>query len=167
MTRSMSICIVCCVCLLASCSSQPQNEALKMVKVQQMNPMDDFNWLLGTWQQDRGEQITFESWQQESDKAFVGKGVTVKDRDTTLVEYLRLENTDSGHYYVAMVSHNPTPTLFRLISAEGKFTFENPEHDFPNRIIYRQIGEDSMVARIEGERDGQPAGIDFYFMRIK
>ena len=138
-----------------------------MVKVQQMNPMDDFNWLLGTWQQDLGEETIYESWQLESDKAFVGKGVTVKGLDTTFVEYLRLENTDSGLFYIAMVSHNPEPTLFRLTSTEGKFVFENPEHDFPTRIIYRQISEDSMLARIEGERDGQPAGVDYPFKRIK
>jgi hypothetical protein len=32
--------------------------------------------------------------------------------------------------------------------------FENPGHDFPQRIIYRREG-DSLIARIEGEVDGR------------
>jgi hypothetical protein len=33
--------------------------------------------------------------------------------------------------------------------------FANPEHDYPQRIIYWRDGDDSLCARIEGQRDGQ------------
>ena len=43
--------------------------------------------------------------------------------------------------------------------------FSNPAHDFPQWIIYRLRGSDSLVARIEGTRNGQLRGIDFPMRR--
>ena len=43
--------------------------------------------------------------------------------------------------------------------------FENLAHDFPQRIIYRRRGADSLVARIEGTRGGQMRGRDFPYRK--
>jgi hypothetical protein len=52
-------------------------------------------------------------------------------------------------------------------SDKATFTFENKEHDFPQRIIYRIINPDSVVARIEGVKNGKPGSFDYYYKRIK
>ncbi|MGH8854313.1 MAG: hypothetical protein ACREWI_08545 [Telluria sp.] len=39
--------------------------------------------------------------------------------------------------------------------------FENPAHDFPQRIIYRRVGDTGLHARIEGKGKG----IDFPMRR--
>jgi len=44
--------------------------------------------------------------------------------------------------------------------------FENREHDFPQRVIYRRELDGSMHARIEGERDGRIRTIDFSKTRV-
>jgi hypothetical protein len=51
-------------------------------------------------------------------------------------------------------------TAFRLVrSAPGEAVFENPAHDFPQRIIYRRTG-DRLTGRIEGA-DGQ--GMEWHY----
>jgi hypothetical protein len=49
---------------------------------------------------------------------------------------------------------------------DGAITFSNPAHDFPQRIIYRRAGADSLHARIEGTRNGQPRGVDYAYVRV-
>jgi hypothetical protein len=45
--------------------------------------------------------------------------------------------------------------------------FENPAHDFPQRIIYRRLSPDSLVARIEGPGPNNTTrGIDFPMRRV-
>ncbi|MDP2958801.1 MAG: hypothetical protein Q8N53_20420 [Longimicrobiales bacterium] len=53
------------------------------------------------------------------------------------------------------------------LSAEGgALVFENLQHDFPQRILYRPLGLDSLVARIEGPRRDGPRGFDFPMRRV-
>jgi hypothetical protein len=53
-----------------------------------------------------------------------------------------------------------------LGSTQWEAVFENPDHDFPNRIIYRTPDADSLFARIEGKRNGRVSGVDFSLKRI-
>jgi hypothetical protein len=43
--------------------------------------------------------------------------------------------------------------------------FENPTHDFPQRVIYRREG-DSLLGRIEGMTNGQQKAVDFPLKRV-
>ena len=45
--------------------------------------------------------------------------------------------------------------------------FENPEHDFPQRIICRLGDDGSLNARIEGKRNGKEKEMDFLMKRVK
>ena len=48
---------------------------------------------------------------------------------------------------------------------ENAVTFENPQHDFPQRILYRLVDKDTLVARIEGSLGGQARSADFPYVR--
>ncbi len=50
--------------------------------------------------------------------------------------------------------------------SDSAVTFENPAHDFPQRIIYRRRGADSLIARVEGMRGGHLRGRDFAHRRV-
>lgn len=85
---------------------------------------------------------------------------------TAEFEYLRVEaDAEAGLRYVAhpMAREGTAFALARL--AEGLAEFENPEHDFPERIRYERTGADTMQATVEGERGGRPARIEFRFRR--
>jgi hypothetical protein len=49
--------------------------------------------------------------------------------------------------------------------AEGELRFENPAHDFPQRIRYRPVGADSLVASVEGPLRGAWRAIEYRFRR--
>jgi len=42
--------------------------------------------------------------------------------------------------------------------------FENPQHDFPTRIIYRRNPDGSLLAAIEGDRGGQTKRIEYPYV---
>jgi hypothetical protein len=47
----------------------------------------------------------------------------------------------------------------------NEVVFENPEHDFPQRIIYRLIANGKLLGRIEGVVDGTERSADFPMTR--
>jgi hypothetical protein len=134
---------------------------------------DRFNKLQvleGTWIMETKKGKLYENWRRVSDSEFYGKSYKLSKADTILLERIRLHETAGEIFYVPIVEdqNNQQPVSFRLISVENsKYTFENKLHDFPQRIIYNIITSDSIVARIEGTKNGQTGGSDYYFKRLK
>ena len=72
--------------------------------------------------------------------------------------------------YLASPGGRSPSTPFRLVrSTPGPMheaVFENPDHDFPNRIIYRLSEEEGVLtARIEGKRDVHTQSQDWTMKR--
>jgi hypothetical protein len=88
-------------------------------------------------------------------------------RDTVReFETLRIEMRNGVPAYVAMPS-GQKETVFSLTAvSDTSVVFANPAHDFPQRIMYRRIGRDSLVARIEGPQGGQTRAINFPMRRV-
>ncbi len=81
---------------------------------------------------------------------------------------LSLYYEDKGELFFTAKPSGQPETTFKLISnADGKAVFENPQHDFPTRVIYGKQPDGSLLARIEGTMNGQKRGIDFPFKRAK
>lgn len=56
---------------------------------------------------------------------------------------------------------------FKLVKLEKNLAvFENPEHDFPQRIIYKLEDGETLKARIEGKSKGKERGVDFPMKRV-
>ena len=45
--------------------------------------------------------------------------------------------------------------------------FEAPEHDFPQRVGYRRVGSDSVLAWVEGTMKGKTRRIEFPYRRVQ
>ena len=98
--------------------------------------------------------------------SMIGAGRTVKNGKTTDYEFLRIEQREDAIYYIAKPRANAQETAFKLKTWSGNdFVFENPEHDFPQRILYKVNGN-SLAARIEGTRNGKSSGINFPMIRV-
>jgi hypothetical protein len=99
----------------------------------------DLRWLLGEWRTAAGDRIVTETWREASPVTFEGRGET-RRRDSDAVldgEDLRLVAMSGAVFYVAKVAHNDFPVAFRLTGcAPGRLVFENPGHDFPQRLEY-------------------------------
>jgi hypothetical protein len=39
--------------------------------------------------------------------------------------------------------------------SENTFVFENPKHNYPQKIVYKKVNENSLVATISGMQQGK------------
>jgi hypothetical protein len=125
----------------------------------------DFLWLAGCWKGgERGSEFV-EHWMKPAGGTMLGMGRTVKDGQTVFFEFLRIQETAGAIFYHARLP-DQNETAFQLVKWDGKeAVFENPEHDFPQRVIYRFNPDGSLLARIEGKDKGAEKGIDFPMQR--
>lgn len=123
-------------------------------------------WMAGCWRLEARGRITEEQWMAPRGGLMLGMSRTVV-RDTAREwEHLQIGPRDGRLVYVARPS-GQAETMFPVESlADSGVTFGNPAHDFPQRIRYRPIGADSLVARIEGQQGGRTRGIDFPMRRV-
>lgn len=113
----------------------------------------------------------YESWKRIGRHELKSKSYKFNGQDTVLLERVSLKQENNEVFYIPIVEdqNNRQPVKFKLISvSDRKFTFENKEHDYPQRIIYTLVSKDSVVARIEGTtKTGQQGGSNYYFSRVK
>ncbi len=100
-------------------------------------------WLAGCWQTQSGG--TRETWVAEPGGYLFGHAVTIRDGATVFFEHLRIEPPASGALSASMTfvayPRGGRPTRFaQTAEGPGWVRFENPDHDFPQRITYRRDG---------------------------
>ncbi|MEO8569118.1 MAG: DUF6265 family protein [Ginsengibacter sp.] len=129
------------------------------------------NWLIGTWQMEKKNGLLTESWQQTNDSTFDESSYLQKTSgERKLLENVQIVFRENNLYYIPTVSeqNNRQPVKFLITSSSNKmFIAENPEHDFPKRIVYEMISPDSLHARIDGGPSMPDKKSDFYYSRQK
>lgn len=116
--------------------------------------LDDLGWMAGHWQGTSGDVAMEEFWTEPRGGVMVGLHRDVFSARPAFFEYLRIEQRESAVVFIAS-PRGQGATEFVLVSiGPDEVVFENLEHDFPQRIIYRRQG-DLMVARIEGDGPGE------------
>ncbi len=125
--------------------------------------------LQGTWMMKTPRSIIFESWQQANDTLMQVTSYRLKGIDMQLQERIAVTINNGGIYYTSLVEgqNNGQAISFRLTRAtENEFVFENPQHDFPKRIVYKIAAADSLHAFIDDGASSKKRS-DFYYKRIK
>ena len=124
-------------------------------------------WIAGCWEV-RNPAGTFsieEMWTKPAGETMLGVGRTIRGGKTIFNEFLRIA-VDGGKitYFAHVGTKGATP--FPMIRAsDTEVVFENPEHDFPQRIIYRKV-DGGLFARIEGVEKGKEKHQDFPYKRV-
>jgi hypothetical protein len=123
-------------------------------------------WLAGCWEQNTGRQVVEEQWTRPRGGIMLGSGRTL--RGDSLVEYeqVRIEERGGRLVYAAKPSGQAPADFTGTTVSDTAVTFENPAHDFPQRVMYRRAGRDSLLARVEGGRHGTVHGVDFPYRRV-
>ena len=80
---------------------------------------------------------------------------------------MRIHQEADGLYFTAQPSGQAQATFKLIRLRDNVAIFENPKHDFPQRVIYGLNADGSLRARIEGVKNGKQRGIDFPFARAK
>lgn len=95
----------------------------------------------------------------------IGMSRTVREGKLIEHEFIRLIEREGRLVYRAMPSRQAPTEFTSTVASDTLMIFENPAHDFPQRMIYRRQGSDSLTARIEGPGTGGTRGVDFRFAR--
>ena len=129
--------------------------------------LSELGWLTGHWTGIQDGMDMEESWLAPKGNTMLGLHRDVKHDRTVSFEFLRIEASAGGITYWASPRARPA-TPFHLIEATGKkVVFENPQHDFPQRIIYWLSNDDALHARIEGTLRGQAASEEWTWRRTE
>lgn len=129
-----------------------------------------FKWLQGTWVANEPTTNFFETWSIEDDSTFKAFSYMLKGKDTLFSERITLAYRMGKTWYqpVQAGENNQQTVQFELVdSSQHQYVFENKLHDFPQRIIYKRVGADSLWAWIEGTEKGIFKKIDFKLARQK
>lgn len=131
------------------------------------NDISQLSWIAGDWQTAPGGRAQIEEhWTQPAGGSMLGMSRTVAGGKTAEFEFLRIEQREEGIYYVAQPKGRCPATDFKLTRlASQEAVFENPQHDFPKRIVYRKTADDSLSASIDGGEGTKV--MTFSFRRIK
>lgn len=149
---SVLLCLGVFLCVCSPTALSAQTSALK--------------WMAGCWERRANNLVVTEQWSFPRAKMMLGAGQTTRGDSTIEYEHTRIFERDGTLVYSAQPS-GQKPAEFVADSARGySVTFSNPAHDFPQRVIYRRLGADSLLGRIEGQRGGQIRGVDFSYRRV-
>jgi hypothetical protein len=116
--------------------------------------VDELSWLAGHWYgQQRGVRME-ELWLPPEGGMMLGLHRDVPPEGKTFFEFLRI-GSEGGKIVFFASPRGKSPVSFPLKElSEQWVVFENPENEYPQRIIYLREGK-KLHARIEGDRDGK------------
>jgi hypothetical protein len=125
----------------------------------------DLAWLGGCWELTRGTRHVVEQWTAPEGGTLMGISRTVADGKTTEWEFLVIREGPGRLEYVAKPSGQPEAVFRSVTITDDEAVFENPQHDFPKRIVYRRQPDGGLTANVEGTMNGQTRSVAFPYAR--
>jgi hypothetical protein len=122
-------------------------------------------WMQGCWQMDTGPRVVEEQWMAPRGGVMLGMGRTVRDGKLVEYESVVLREQDGRLAYEAHPSGQPSAVFMSATITESTVVFENPMHDYPQRVGYTREG-DSLLAWIDGTANGKSRRVDFPYRRV-
>jgi hypothetical protein len=130
--------------LLLTAQSPPQTQ------------VSDLAWMSGRWLTGENGRWTEEIWSGPRGGTLMGFSWSGEGAAIDAYEYIRVQPGEDDEIIYLAQPNGGAGVGFYLVRAEGTTaTFENPTHDFPQRIRYARDG-DTMVATIS-RMDGSNA----------
>jgi hypothetical protein len=128
-----------------------------------------FGWLNGIWKLELGKNEIVETWQVLNDSVMLGKSYFVQHKkDSSLEETVELIKKNNSWFYIPTTvnQNNGNSIAFEIIfHKQHEFIAVNAQHDYPQRIVYRLIGQ-NLYASIEGEKNKKYSKKNFDYMKV-
>lgn len=107
-------------------------------------------FLEGTWKMENKE--TYEHWDKLNNQVLKGFSYKLKDGQMIVSEYLDISESNKNIIYTATVinQNHGKGVEFKLIKTDSAFTFENPNHDFPKKIVYQKLSDTEISVQVLG-----------------
>lgn len=155
--------------LLSIISCNKYDAAGRLIK--DYDELEKANWLLGEWEKTDSLGTLKESWQTLDDSTFVGQSYyIINKKDTVHNERIELIEDKEHLIYSATVKgeNNDEPIPFQLTTDEDSLlVFENPKHDFPQKIEYKLMKDNSLIAKISGKLNGKVSSESYPMKKVK
>lgn len=131
----------------------------------QASGVDSVGWLAGCWTATSGSRSTEELWTQPKGGVMMGLSRVVRDGIATGHEFLLLRSPD-GRLTLTAHPSGQAPADFAAVQVSpDSVRFENRSHDFPQKIEYHRVREDSLVAKVYGEADSPDPAFELRYGR--
>lgn len=117
--------------------------------------VDDLGWLAGDWASEADGRWTEESWTSPRGGAMLGHSRSGRGEELREYEFLRIAAEGGGALAYIAMPQGGAPVAFRLVRQEGSSAiFENPAHDYPQRIAYARDGDTltATISAIDGSK---------------
>lgn len=108
------------------------------------------SWLVGTWELGGPGDLTEERWLAPRGDAMIAVSRTVTGGRLAWFETVVLRETPAGLVFEAHPAGQPGGSFPAVTVTDSLLVFENPAHDFPQRIGYRRTADGVVAAWIEG-----------------
>lgn len=129
--------------------------------------VENLEWIAGDWELRDRQCIIEEYWMQPLGESMIGMTRNVSESEPVFFEYFRIQRVDSGIVLVAQPS-GKSAVEYKLIELGNEMaTFANPLYDYPQRIIYRKEGNNTLFIRLESTIRGQSRSVDVRYHRAR
>ncbi len=129
-------------------------------------PAERLGWLAGCWSDVSGDRVTEEHWMGPRGGMLLGGSRTVAGGRTVAYEQVRVFERGGVLVFNARPSGQAEAEFAQVELTDSAVAFENPKHDFPQRVVYRLRSDGSLAARIEGTQGGERRAVDFPMRRV-
>ena len=147
--------------------------ALGAQDVVAQSPLEAAAFMAGCWRGSAGADRTIEEYYttpggnlMQGMTRYLGSRPGVQGPLTVDFEFTLL---DVDHDKIRLRPHpkgQPSVTFAEIERAPGRLVWENPTHDFPQRISYTKAPGDSLIARIEGTTSNGHRAIEWRMGRF-
>lgn len=125
------------------------------------------DWLTGRWENTQEDLKTVEIWERKP-AGFQVRGFMLEGSDTLFAENIIVAQKGREIFYTVTIAeeNNGQPVAFKLTENTGnKAVFENPKHDFPQKISYQQTSPDSVLVLVSGLVKNIPQQQEYYLKK--
>ncbi len=127
--------------------------------------IERLGWLQGCWSGTTGEREVEEHWMAPKGASMLGIGRTLRAGVLADYEMMLIRQTEDRLIFEAHPLNQPMALFHSTDVGASRIVFENPKHDFPQRIGYERKGA-SLLAWIEGTQGGKSRRIEFPYSRV-
>jgi uncharacterized protein YciI len=119
-------------------------------------------FLEGTWKAENRD--AYEHWDKLNESSLKGFAYKLEEGRIRVTEYLEIGRKNQGLVYTATLAdqNQGKGVDFRLVAAEGTWIFINPGHDFPQKIVYRELSANEIFVEVS---DGAGKGFSYKMIR--
>ena len=131
-------------------------------------------WIAGHWGMEKNADTLEEIWSKPAGGCLMGMFRWIKDGNVWIYELLTIRDEKDGPVFrfrhfrneLGAWESKEQPLTFRYVShTDNEVVFENPQKKKMHRYIFRRDGTQTLVVRLEGEKNGKPVSDEFCYTR--